>query len=113
MPSTPREYCDPPSHYSLTHVIHAPPPSEQVRDELLLDQSVFEDAERGKLPTSSFIEPQIIGWNHNDMHRARLDRLSHHISPRELGLTPDQIFDTNDDAVRALAPSAADLSRHC
>ena len=67
----------------------------------------FEDAERGKLPTSSFIEPQIIGWNHNDMHRARLDRLSHHISPRELGLTPDQIFDTNDDAVRALAPAGS------
>jgi phospholipase C len=28
----------------------------------------FEDAETGRLPTYSFIEPQIIGWNHNDMH---------------------------------------------
>ena len=28
----------------------------------------FQDAEQGTLPTYSFIEPQIIGWNHNDMH---------------------------------------------
>lgn len=52
-------------------------------------------------------EPQVIGWNQNDMHRARLDRMSHHISPRELGLTADQISDTNDDAVRALAPAGS------
>ena len=28
----------------------------------------FADVEPGRLPTYSFIEPQIIGWNHNDMH---------------------------------------------
>jgi phospholipase C len=33
-------------------------------------EQFFEDAEKGELPTYAFIEPQIIGHAHNDMHPA-------------------------------------------
>jgi phospholipase C len=61
-------YCDPPSHYSLTGVIHAPRLAGKFATNFFSTRQFFEDAERGELPTYSFIEPQIIGWNHNDMH---------------------------------------------
>jgi phospholipase C len=61
-------YCDPPSHYSLTGVIHAPRLADRFATNFFSTRQFFEDAERGQLPTYSFIEPQIIGWNHNDMH---------------------------------------------
>jgi phospholipase C len=61
-------YCDPPSHYSLTGVIHAPRLAPKFATNFFSTRQFFEDAERGELPTYSFIEPQIIGWNHNDMH---------------------------------------------
>jgi phospholipase C len=61
-------YCDPPSHYSLTGVIHAPRLAGRFATNFFSTRQFFHDAERGDLPTYSFIEPQIIGWNHNDMH---------------------------------------------
>ena len=61
-------YCDPPSHYSLTGVIHAPRLADKFATNFFSTRQFFADAENGELPTYSFIEPQIIGWNHNDMH---------------------------------------------
>jgi phospholipase C len=63
-----RVYCDPPSHYSLTGVIHAPRLAGKFATNFFSTRQFFADAENGQLPTYSFIEPQIIGWNHNDMH---------------------------------------------
>ena len=63
-----RVYCDPPSHYSLTGVIHAPRLASRFATNFFSTRQFFQDAEKGELPTYSFIEPQIIGWNHNDMH---------------------------------------------
>jgi phospholipase C len=63
-----RVYCDPPSHYSLTGVIHAPRLADRFATNFFSTAQFFADAESGQLPTYSFIEPQIIGWNHNDMH---------------------------------------------
>jgi phospholipase C len=63
-----RVYCDPPSHYSLTGVIHAPRLAGKFATNFFSTRQFFADAEHGQLPTYSFIEPQIIGWNHNDMH---------------------------------------------
>ena len=63
-----RVYCDPPSHYSLTGIIHAPRLADRFATNFFSTRQFFEDAETGSLPTYSFIEPQIIGWNHNDMH---------------------------------------------
>ena len=61
-------YCDPPSHYSLTGIIHASRLAPRFATNFFSTRQFFEDAENGELPTYSFIEPQIIGWNHNDMH---------------------------------------------
>lgn len=63
-----RVYCDPPSRYSLTGLIHAPRLRERFATNFFSTDQFFEDAERGELPHYSFIEPQIIGWDHNDMH---------------------------------------------
>ena len=63
-----RVYCDPPSHYSLTGVIHAARLQPRFATNFFSTEQFFADAERGELPTYSFIEPQIIGFNHNDMH---------------------------------------------
>ncbi len=61
-------YCDPPSHYPLTGLIHAPRLPDRFATNFFSTSQFFEDAENGRLPTYSFIEPQIIGCNHNDMH---------------------------------------------
>jgi len=63
-----RVYCDPPSHYSLTGIIHAARLRDRFATNFFSTAQFFEDAEAGQLPTYSFIEPQIIGFNHNDMH---------------------------------------------
>jgi len=63
-------YCDPPSHYSLTGLIHAPRLRRRFGTHFFSTGQFFEDAERGELPTYAFIEPQIIGHAHNDMHPA-------------------------------------------
>jgi phospholipase C len=49
-------------------VIHAPRLAGKFATNFFSTRQFFEDAEEGELPTYSFIEPQIIGWNHNDMH---------------------------------------------
>ncbi|RYE40548.1 MAG: hypothetical protein EOP24_40400 [Hyphomicrobiales bacterium] len=61
-------YCDPPSHYSLTGFIHARRLRGRFASNFFSTAQFFADAESGQLPAYSFIEPQIIGWNHNDMH---------------------------------------------
>jgi phospholipase C len=61
-------YCDPPSRYSLTGIIHAPRLAARFATNFFSTSQFLADAESGQLPTYSFIEPQIIGWNHNDMH---------------------------------------------
>lgn len=63
-------YCDPPSHYSLTGLIHAPRLRGRFATHFFSTDQFFEDAEKGDLPTYAFIEPQIIGHAHNDMHPA-------------------------------------------
>ena len=65
-----RVYCDPPSHYSLTGLIHAPRLRGRFATHFFSTDQFFEDAEQGELPTYAFIEPQIIGHAHNDMHPA-------------------------------------------
>jgi phospholipase C len=64
-----RVYCDPPSHMSLTGVIHAPRlwPHFPTRFETT-DQFVA-DCAAGNLPAYSFIEPNLL-YGHNDMHPA-------------------------------------------
>ena len=61
-------YCSPPSHYSLTGVIHAPRLRRKFATNFFSLEQFFEDARNGQLPTYAFIEPQIIGYDHNDMH---------------------------------------------
>ena len=63
-------YCDPPSHYSLTGLIHAPRLRGRFATHFFSTGRLFEDIERGELPTYVFVEPQIIGHAHNDMHPA-------------------------------------------
>jgi phospholipase C len=65
-----RIYCDPPSHYSLTGVIHAARLRGRFATNFFSTDQFFEDAHNGELPTYTFIEPQIIGHAHNDMHPA-------------------------------------------
>jgi phospholipase C len=65
-----RVYCDPPSHYSLTGLIHAPRLRSRFATHFFSTSQFFEDAEQGALPIYAFIEPQIIGHAHNDMHPA-------------------------------------------
>jgi phospholipase C len=65
-----RVYCDPPSHYSLTGLIHAPRLRDRFATHFFSTDQFFADTENGELPTYSFIEPQIIGFAHNDMHPA-------------------------------------------
>ncbi len=65
-----RVYCDPPSRYSLTGLIHAPRLREKFATNFLSTDQFLEDAHTGGLPTYAFIEPQIIGHDHNDMHPA-------------------------------------------
>ena len=65
-----RVYCDPPSRYSLTGLIHAPRLRESFATNFFSTDQFFADAENGELPTYAFIEPQIIGHAHNDMHPA-------------------------------------------
>ena len=70
-----RIYCDPPSHYSLTGVIHAARLHPRFATNFFSTEQFYADAERGELPTYSFIEPQIIGFNHNDIHAVQRSAL--------------------------------------
>ncbi len=63
-----RVYCDPPCHASLTGIIHAARLRSKFATNFMSTEQFFIDCETGNLPTYTFIEPQIIGWGHNDMH---------------------------------------------
>jgi phospholipase C len=64
-----RVYCDPPSHISLTGVIHAPRLLPHFATRFVTTDRFLEDAAAGQLPTYSFIEPNLL-FGHNDMHPA-------------------------------------------
>jgi phospholipase C len=64
-----RVYCDPPSHISLTGVIHAPRLHARWATNFVTTDRFLEDAETGQLPAYSFIEPNLL-YGHNDMHPA-------------------------------------------
>ncbi len=64
-----RVYCDPPSHLSLTGVIHAPRLWPYFGTRFVSTDQFVQDAADGTLPTYSFIEPNLL-YGHNDMHPA-------------------------------------------
>ncbi len=64
-----RVYCDPPSHVSLTGIIHAPRLWRFFPTKFVTTDRFLEDAASGNLPTYSFIEPNLL-YGHNDMHPA-------------------------------------------
>ncbi|MGD0378749.1 MAG: alkaline phosphatase family protein [Acidimicrobiales bacterium] len=64
-----RIYCDPPSHVSFTGLVHAARLYTRFAHNFFTTDRFLEDAEKGDLPTYSFIEPNM--WHgHNDMHPA-------------------------------------------
>jgi len=68
-----RVYCDPPSHVSLTGIIHAPRLRGRFAANFFTTDRFLEDAADGQLAAYSFIEPNLL-YGHNDMHPA-LDAL--------------------------------------
>ncbi len=64
-----RVYCDPPSHLSLTGLIHAPRLLARFATHFFTTDQFLEDAASGQLPAYSFIEPNLL-YGHNDMHPA-------------------------------------------
>jgi phospholipase C len=64
-----RVYCDPPSHMSLTGIIHAPRLWPHFGTRFVTTDQFVQDAANGTLPTYSFIEPNLL-YGHNDMHPA-------------------------------------------
>ena len=62
-----RVYCDPPSACTFTGVIHGARLSDRFATHFLTTDQFYEDAEKGELPTYSFIEPNLL-HGHNDMH---------------------------------------------
>jgi phospholipase C len=64
-----RVYCDPPSHISLTGIIHARRLWDHFATKFLTTDHFLQDAADGKLPAYSFIEPNLL-YGHNDMHPA-------------------------------------------
>jgi phospholipase C len=64
-----RVYCDPPSHISLTGIIHAPRLWPHFATKFVTTDHFLQDAADGNLPAYSFIEPNLL-LGHNDMHPA-------------------------------------------
>jgi phospholipase C len=64
-----RVYCDPPSHLSITGIIHAPRLLERFPTNFFTTDRFLADAANGELPAYSFIEPNLL-YGHNDMHPA-------------------------------------------
>ncbi len=64
-----RVYCDPPSHISLTGLIHARRLADKFRSNFFSTEQFYADAAAGQLPAYSFIEPNLL-YGHNDMHPA-------------------------------------------
>lgn len=62
-----RVYCDTPSPASMTGIIHASRLRPRFATNFFTVEDFIEDAKNGRLPTYSFIEPNL--WHgHNDMH---------------------------------------------
>lgn len=61
-------YCDPAASLSITGLIHASRLRQKFATHFVSTDQFFEDTEKGGLPTYSFIEPQVLGFAHNDMH---------------------------------------------
>jgi phospholipase C len=64
-----RVYCDPPSHISLTGIIHAPRLWPYFASRFDSTDQFLQDAADGNLPAYTFIEPNLL-YGHNDMHPA-------------------------------------------
>ena len=64
-----RVYCDPPTHISLTGVIHARRLLPYFATRFFTTDQFFQDAADGNLSAYSFIEPNLL-FGHNDMHPA-------------------------------------------
>lgn len=64
-----RVYCSPPSHLSLTGLLHAPRLAGRFATHFLSTDRFLEDAASGELPAYSFIEPNML-YGHDDMHPA-------------------------------------------
>src|SRR5579864_6604437 len=64
-----RVYCDPPSHLSITGIIHASRLLDRFETNFFTTDRFLADAAGGDLPTYSFIEPNLL-YGHNDMHPA-------------------------------------------
>jgi phospholipase C len=64
-----RVYCDPPSHLSLTGIIHASRLWPHFATRFVTTGQFLADAAEGTLPAYSFIEPNLL-YGHNDMHPA-------------------------------------------
>ena len=64
-----RVYCDPPSHISLTGVIHGPRLWPHFGTSFVSTDQFLDDCADGNLPAYSFIEPNLL-YGHNDMHPA-------------------------------------------
>ena len=62
-------YCDPPSHMSLTGVIHARRLAPHFPTRFATTRQFLQDCADGRLPAYSFIEPNLL-YGHNDMHPA-------------------------------------------
>ncbi len=52
----------------VLRIITRPAATSKFATNLFSTRQFFADVESGQSPTYSFIERQIIGWNHNDMH---------------------------------------------
>jgi phospholipase C len=61
-------YFDPAAALSITGLIRASRLRRKFPTHFLSTDQFFEDAEKGNLPTYSFIEPQVLGFANNDMH---------------------------------------------
>jgi phospholipase C len=64
-----RVYCDPPSHISITGLVHAPRLLPRFATNVVTTERFLLDAASGELPAYSFIEPNLL-YGHNDMHPA-------------------------------------------
>ena len=64
-----RVYVDPGMPFSLTGMIHTPRLHKQFATHFSTHDDFFADAEQGRLPTYSFIEPNLL-HAHNDYHPA-------------------------------------------
>ncbi len=64
-----RVYVDPAMGFSITGLIHAPRLSKYFASHFSTMDDFFDDCENGKLPTYSFLEPNLV-HAHNDYHPA-------------------------------------------